>query len=121
MKNFSHLIGVPYSEMDCFSLARKFYKDILGIELKHYFDKIPDNRVAMKNLIYTNVGDFERTDSPKFGDLILMKVKGLESHIAVNIDGGTMFHTMRNTGSVIDRKSRWGTLIVGYYTLKVAP
>jgi hypothetical protein len=117
MQVFKHLVGIPYDEMDCFSLAKKFYKDVLGKELKHYFDSVPEDRVQIKNLVYTNVGDFVKTDNPKFGDLILLRIKGLESHIAVNLDGSTMLHTMKPTGSVIDRKSRWATLIVGYYTL----
>lgn len=117
MKTFNHLIGIPYSQMDCFKLAKTFYKDVLDLQLKDYFDSLPTDRVKMKNLIYTNVGDFKKTDDPKFGDLILLRIKGLESHIAINIDNSTMLHTMTNTGSVIDRKSRWNTLIVGYYTL----
>lgn len=100
-------------------MSKRFYSEILKIELNHYFDKLPSDRIQMKNLIYTNIGDFERTDNPKFGDLILLRIKGIESHIAINIDNSRMFHTMRNTGSVIDRKSRWSTLITGYYTLKV--
>lgn len=117
MEKFQHLIGIPYDDMDCFSLAKRFYKDVLGKELKHYFDSVPEDRVKIKNLIYTNVGDFKKTDDPKFGDLILLRIKGLESHIAVNLDSARMLHTMKPTGSVIDRKSRWETLIVGYYTL----
>ncbi len=120
MKSFNHLIGIPYSKADCFKLCKLFYQDVLNIQLKDYFESLPTDRVQMKNLIYTNVGDFRKTDSPKFGDLILLRIKGLESHIAINLDNSTMLHTMTNTGSVIDRKSRWGTLIVGYYTLDKA-
>jgi hypothetical protein len=118
VENISHLIGIPYSQMDCFNLAKKFYGEVLGVQLKHYFDSVPEDRVKIKNLIYSNIGDFVKTDNPKFGDLILLRIKGLESHIAINIDASIMLHTMEKTGSVIDRKVKWGTLIVGYYTLK---
>jgi cell wall-associated NlpC family hydrolase len=118
MEKIRHLIGIPYSEKDCWSLCKSFYSEVLGIELKNYFETLPQDRVVMKNLVYTNMGDFQKTDSPKFGDIILIKFKGLESHIAIFIDNSTMFHTTTSTGSVIDRIARWKPSIVGFYTVR---
>lgn len=114
----SSYIGIPYSKKDCFNLAKDFYKQELGLELKHYFDELPKNRNEMCALIYTHKGDFKKVRSPEYGDIILLKIKGIESHIAVYLGNGLMLHTTEKTGSVIDRLSRWVNMVSGYYTLR---
>jgi cell wall-associated NlpC family hydrolase len=116
-KDFSHLIGVCYSKMNCWEICKKFYSDILGIDLKHYCEDAPDQRWEIKNLIYANEKDFYKVKTPKFGDLIIIKIHGIESHIAVYIDGGLFLHTTKTTGSVIDRIGKWNKMIVGYYSM----
>lgn len=115
--NFSNLIGVPYSEANCWRITQLFYKQVLGIELKNYFETMPEDLSDRKNLVFTNVGDFQNTTTPKFGDLILLKIQGYESHIAIYLGSGKIFHTTEKNGSVIDKISRWEKMIVGYYTL----
>lgn len=108
------LVGVPYETMNCWDLAKIFYRDAFGIELKHYYED-PDNRLATQNLIYTNKSEFLKVDTPSYGDIVIMKVKGIESHIGIYIGEGLMLHTTKATGSVIDRTERWVKTIVGYY------
>jgi cell wall-associated NlpC family hydrolase len=115
MKSF---VGIPYNKKDCFNLAKYFYKEEFNIELKHYFDDLPKNRNEMCSLIYTHKGDFKKIKSPEYGDLILLKIRGVESHIAIFVGEGLMLHTTEKTGSVIDRLSRWANMVSGYYTLR---
>lgn len=118
--DYSNLIGIPYDEDNCWTLTQKFYEQVFNIKLKHYFTDLPSDRNEMMGLIYTNIGDFERvTDEPRFGDIILMKVWGVESHIAIYIGEGKVLHTTRPTGSVIDRVDRLRQTITGYWRVKI--
>lgn len=64
------------------------------------------------------MGEFDKVEDPKFGDLILIKIKGIESHIAVYVGEGKMLHTSRATGSIVERIERWNPRIVGFYRVK---
>lgn len=111
------LIGIPHSQMHCWDLTKEFYRKVLGVELKHVAED-PKGAAERQNLIWTSVGDFQRVSEPRYGDIILIKVKGLESHIAVYLDDGLMLHTTESTGSVIDRTHKWARTFVGFYRPK---
>jgi cell wall-associated NlpC family hydrolase len=117
-KEFSKLIGIPYNKMDCWQVAKEFYKLVFEIELKHYYQETPTNRDLKSNLIYSNKGDFIEVESPQFGDLITIKLYGVECHIAVFLGSGKMLHTSGNTGCIIDSLKKWEKLITGYYRVK---
>lgn len=95
----------------------EFYKRVFNVALKRYYDEIPQNRDIAKSLIYSSMGDFTSVEEKdlQFGDLILIKMQGVESHIAVYLGDGRMLHTTIHSGCVIDRIHRWKHLIVGYY------
>lgn len=114
MKDISHLVGIPYKQMNCWELAQKFYSEVLNVELKSFITD-PKDRSSTQNLIYTNRGDFLRVDEPEFGDIIVLKVWGLESHIGVYIGEGRFIHSTESSGSHIDRIARWGKNVCGYY------
>lgn len=111
------LIGRPYEELNCWGLTVKFYSLVLKTELSGIYDGPEIGRSHTENLIYSNKGEFERVDVPQFGDIILIRLYGFESHIAVYLDNGLMLHTSKNTGSVIENTARWKNLIVGYYRI----
>jgi len=119
--DYSNLIGIPYEEKNCWDICRDFYLEILGVELKSYFDgvEVPSKEIT-NSLIYTNLGDFIRVEGPIFGDLVLMRIFGIDSHIGIYIGGGKLLHTSKATGSHIDRVSRLGKLITGYYRLRIS-
>lgn len=118
MKDFSSLIGIPYEEKDCWGIAVEWYRLVLGIELKHYYDEVPNDRTKANSLVYSSLGDFEKIETPKFGDIILIKLFGVECHIAIYLGEGKIFHTQRNVGSMVDRLSKWEKVITGYYRVK---
>lgn len=115
--SLKNLIGLQYSECNCWKLAQLFYKQVLNIELKNYFEEMPKGLQERKNLVHTNVGDFVATTEPKFGDLILLTIVGYESHIAINIGGGRLLHSTEKIGSHIDKISRWEKMVSGFYTV----
>jgi len=117
-EDYSKLIGTPYSEKDCYGIIVEFYKVVFGIDLSRYYDEIPKSRDVAKNLIYSSMGDFREIKDAKaiqFGDLILIKIFGVESHIAVYLGDDKMLHSTLHSGCVVERVLRWKHLIVGYY------
>lgn len=118
---FSNLIGLEYEDYNCWDLARLFYIQVFAIDLKHYYQnkkKAEEDRKLTESLIYTNKGDFVRVEEPEFGDLITMKIRGLESHIGIYIGNGLMLHTDRIRGSHVDRLSRFDKMICGFYRVR---
>lgn len=112
----SNLVGIPYSRLNCWDLCVEFYKLSFKTDLKQYYDQKTDDKFIALSLIRANERDFVKTKNPNYGDLITIKIMGVESHIAVYLGDGLMLHTTKNTGSVVDRVSRWHRMICGYYT-----
>jgi uncharacterized protein YijF (DUF1287 family) len=93
-----------------------FYKQEFGLELRHYFEgKKPEDKEVIKNLIYTHAGDFKKVDVPIYGDIVLIKIEGVESHIGIYIDEQFILHSRVATGSVMDRLHTWKHRVTGYY------
>lgn len=115
--DYSKLLGTPYSDKDCWGIVVEFYKVVFDIELNRYYQDIPTSRDNVKNLIYSNMGDFTQVEEKdkQLGDVMVIKVFGVESHIAVYLGDDSMLHTTIHSGCVIDRVLRWKHLIVGYY------
>lgn len=118
--DFSHLIGIPYEKKHCWDLAADFYLGWKDIGLRHIFDGPNPGRSETQGLIYSNVGEFVEVDNPEFGDLIVLRVFGIESHIAVYVGNGKMLHTSKRLGSVLDSVAKWRRTIVGFYRMKQA-
>lgn len=111
-------IGIPYEEKDCWELAVDFYREHMGLELKHYYGDVRPDREQSKSLIYSNMGEFEKVDTPKLGDILLMKIRGIESHIGVFVGCGRFLHTSKSMGSHLERVDKWKKCIVGFYRHK---
>lgn len=114
-KNFSHLIGIPYEQKDCYALAVAFYKDVLGVELKNYYTDIPESQIESSNLIYSSLGDFKKVEVPEFGDLVVIRLKRIESHIGIYVGEDKMLHSFKNVGSNIEGISKYRRMITGYF------
>lgn len=115
---YVHLVGIPYDSLDCWGIAREFYSLELGIELKRYYDSAPNDVKLANNLIFTNMGDFQKVDIPKFGDIILLNLYGIEAHIGIFINNQQLLHTTKHSGCVLDRMDRWKRMVVGFYRVK---
>lgn len=119
--DYSKFVGIPYEEKNCWELCRDFYREILGVELKTYFEGPVPTKEITKSLIYTNLGDFIRVaDGEKLlvGDLVLMKIFGIEAHIGVYLGQGNVLHTSKVVGSNVDRVGRLGKLITGFFRMR---
>lgn len=101
--------------MNCWQLCQKYYSDVRGISLDYSFEYDTDNLAYNCSLIKVGKKDFKKVTKPEVGDLIIIKVKGIESHIAVYLGEGLFLHTTKTTGSCVDRIARWKSMIEGYY------
>jgi cell wall-associated NlpC family hydrolase len=119
--DYSKLIGIPYKEKDCWGIVVEFYKLVFEINLPSYYDTIPETRDIARSIIYSKLSDFDEikdVKERKFGDIVLIKLYGIESHIGVYLGEGQMLHTTDQVGCCIDRIARWEKLIVGVYRVK---
>lgn len=117
--DFSKLIGTPYEQLDCWGVVREFYKLVFNLELKQYYEEVPETRDMARNIVYASMKDFEEVKGPRqFGDIFLIRLFGIESHIAVYLGNGTMLHTSKHSGCLIEKTVRWERLIVGTYRIK---
>ncbi len=108
-------IGRAYEDYDCFSLVKEFYKDQFGLDLRHFYDGGPLERNAAESLIVSNKGNFIKVEKPQFGDIVVIKLYGVECHMGVVTEGGRFLHSARNIGSLLDRLERYSKMIAGYY------
>ena len=112
--SFSHLIGTPYSELDCWGIARKFYLDVFNIQLYRYYEDTPKGQDAAELAIACST-DFTKVDYPQFGDIILLRLNGLPSHVGIYLNRTQFLHTRETTGCIIDRLQKWKLTIEGFY------
>lgn len=113
--NYNYLIGVPYENMNCWDIAVSFYSNFFEINLGNIYSGPVPSRPDTEKLISSNKGDFIRVRSPVFGDIVLLKIFGVESHIAICLGEGKMLHTSKSHGSVVERIDRFQKVISGYY------
>jgi cell wall-associated NlpC family hydrolase len=118
-QDFSNLIGTPYEKRDCWGIVVDFYKQVLNMELAPYYSEVPESRGMAQAMVYTARKDFNKVKEPIFGDIILIKMLGFESHIAVYLGEGKILHTQHKTGCIIDSLARWEKMVVGFYRPKI--
>jgi len=111
---FHSLIGLSYSAFDCYELVQLFYKKVFCIELDTLYQVKPSSTEA-KNLVKSNLENFNKVTKPQFGDIIILKILGLPVHVGIYIDNERFLHTREKTGSVLERTNNWKKRILGYY------
>ncbi len=112
-------VGRPYESYHCFDLVKEFYLDHYEIDLRNFYDgkDIPDKE-TVSTLIVSNKGNFIESEVPEFGDIVVIKLFGIESHIGVCIGGGRFIHSRKGSGSSIESLSRYKKLVSGYFRHK---
>lgn len=117
MKDLSKYIGRKYENYNCLDLVKEFYKDNFLLDVKNYFEGQVPNRDKVSSIINTNRGDFESIDKKdiRFGDIVVIKLYGIECHLGVVIEGTKFLHSARGIGSCMDRLERYHHMVAGYY------
>jgi len=110
------LIGISYAEADCWELVKLFYIKILGVNL----DVNPTytqggEQIEISRIVEIEKAKFTKVDTPKIGDILLLRIMELPTHVGVYVGEGKFLHTVKHMNSCIDTLQRWNTRIVGYY------
>jgi hypothetical protein len=113
--DLSKYIGREYERYNCFDLAKEFYLDIYGLELKNYFEGPVPSRKDIESLVITNKGDFIQVEKPEFGDLVIIKLFGYSSHMAIYIGEGKIIHSMKKVGSGMESLAKYSKMVDGFY------
>jgi cell wall-associated NlpC family hydrolase len=111
----SNYVGKPYEDFNCWDLVRKLYQDVYNLDVhQDYGCDVPD-REECESLIKTNKGEFFKSDKPEPGDIMLLRILGVECHIGMYLGVGKFIHSLKGNGVVIDSVSRYSTRVNGYY------
>lgn len=94
---FLEYLKIPYCHMksDCFSLVRTFYGKEFGIQIPS-FDYEENWHDLAPDLIFLKAAEFgfcSAKDQPKFGDVLVLKHRGLPTHLGVVVDHKDFLHT----------------------------
>jgi len=111
----SKYIGKSYEEYNCWDLIQKLYQELYDLRVHQcYGNKVP-SKEERQDLIRTEKGQFIKTENPKPGDIMLIRILGIECHIGMYLGSKKFIHSMQGNGVVIDSISRYATRVNGYY------
>jgi cell wall-associated NlpC family hydrolase len=109
-------VGIPFlsggrdrNGADCYGLARLVRAEQFGDRLPLLSDDYADadNFAETEKLLRSQrpLLAGTRTESPEIGDLCVIRFHGLPVHLGIYAGGGWMLHTLKGTGSVLQRIS----------------
>jgi cell wall-associated NlpC family hydrolase len=121
-------VGIPFvsggrdrTGADCYGLVRlvriENFGDTLPLLSGDYSDA--DNFAETEALIRSRqpLMASHQVEKPETGDLCVLKFHGLPTHLGICAGGGWLLHTLKGTGSVLQRLSdpRLAARIEGWY------
>ena len=113
-------IGMPYSTFNCAELCRLALKEVFGYEM--CLPQMPRTVIGMGKAIESQEYRYPEIDKPFEGCLVLMKARGVSSHIGLYTKAGNrdnVLHAMKSAGQTIltpfDRLYNIGLKIEGFY------
>lgn len=123
--NYDKYIGLRYLDngrtedgVDCWGLARLFYKGEFNIDLPSYSEEYSggtDARILQVVELYKD--NWEETTKPNVGDLCLFNMLGEPMHVGVYVGDNKFLHCRRGSDSVIESLSnlKWKNRFVAFY------
>lgn len=128
--NINKYIGIPFKKkgftfdgVDCYGLVWLFYNIEFGMEMPSFdaYDINEDPKEVAKQMdlnIPLLAGN--RTNTPKIGDVVLFKFRGIPNHLGIYAGNNRVLHVMKGTASVCESISskRLKGKLDGYYELK---
>jgi len=121
-------IGIPYKDggrdidgLDCWGLVRLVYKNEYNIDLPSFNNEyIITDRERVNELFSQYREGWAIEDSPKEGNVVLLRLFGEESHVGVLINSKQFLHVNHKTPAAIDSLDsiRWRNRIVAFGSYK---
>lgn len=111
--NITQYIGIPYlvPVSDCWGIVRKFALEQLGKSYPEYFYDISNNEAMAQTIIsiVDVMGLWQKTDQPQLGDVLIFRIKGVETHCGIYIENGDFLHSLQGRMSCIEnlKDSNW--------------
>lgn len=123
--NYDKYIGLPYLEngrteagVDCWGLARLFYKDQFNIDLPSYTTEYDGGQdPAIISVINAHIDNWEQLNAPSIGDLCLFNIMGEPTHVGIYVGDNKFLHSRENMDSVVESLNniKWKNRFQGFY------
>lgn len=116
-------LGRDKNGIDCYGLVRLFYRDELGIKLPSLNGKYDDSENGDQTgaVVTSEIKSrWKKIDSPRYGDVVVFRMRHMATHIGVVLDDSTFLHALKGRNSCIERLTHilWRSRIYGYYRLR---
>ena len=118
MSNYNSLLGLPYIDglQDCYSIARRYYSMVWGIELPNVArpDRFWEDPQLQLYQMYKTTGFKPVLDHVyEIGDAVLMPVRApFENHAGIIVEDNELMHHLPNELSRIDAlRPKWANRV----------
>jgi cell wall-associated NlpC family hydrolase len=127
--DLSKYVGIPFVDhgrnlagCDCWGLIRLIYKNEFGIDLPDMgplYNHVSDMS-GMANIYVDQLPKWEKTQAPKTGDVVLLRIQSVPIHVGIVLDGSTMLHVMQGCDAVVENFNTplWKNRVEGFYRWK---
>ena len=118
-------VGIPFvangrerTGSDCWGLVRLIYTEQFNIELPSFStDYEHDDTARIAELTAQYKEAWEETTEPKYGSVVLFRVKNQISHIGIYIGDNNFLHCCEKYGTIIESLDSvsWNKRIAGFF------
>lgn len=127
MIDINKYIGIPYKSKgywfdgaDCYGLVYLFLTLEYGVKLPKFkdYDPFQDVKEVAKQMdLNLPLLSGKPTKFPKFGDLVLFKMRGVPSHLGIYAGNNTVLHILKGTDAVCEslNSTRLKGKVEGFY------
>lgn len=72
---------------------------------------------AISDIVRSEKSNWSNVEVPQTGDVVVLNITGMATHVGIYLDGMKMLHVMKGTDSCIEslKSSKWKNRIEGYY------
>lgn len=100
--------GRSYDGADCWGLVWLYYRDVMGIALTEWAHVPAKALRTISDLIAEHKREWTKVESPRNGDIVVMKAWTrrstiLDAHVGVVVNRRFVLHTRENSGPVLQR------------------
>lgn len=114
-QDYSSLIGVSYSDRDCWGIVVSFYR-LHGVALPMFYDlETRPCAYSTQDLIDKSKRHFKEISHLEYGSIVLIRLHGVPTHVGVYVGDGMILHTTEATGCILEPLRKWQRHIEGIY------